>query len=203
MGQFPITGLHGRWPSSIHYQSGREVITEKLLNGRKSMTSIIRWSIAVAMVGLFVLILSGQTQSDVVVAQGRKPVMMYRFYEGIDGLSHVEKIEVKNFDDHDVANLMAVRGAEIRRTKPGAPGAVFSGPFHPEPLRQYVFNLLGHAQIEFSGGEKITLNPGDIELVEDTAPSKGHRNLTLGPEDRVTLAVPIADQTVVRDSILK
>jgi hypothetical protein len=155
------------------------------------------------MVGMFVLILAGQTQSDAVVAQGRKPVMMYRFYQGTDGLSHVEKIEVRNFNEHDIANLMAASGAEIHRTKPSAPGAVFSGPFHPEPHRQYVFNLLGHEQIEFSGGETITLNPGDIELVEDTAPSKGHRNLTPGPEDRVTLWLPIADQTVVRDSILK
>ena len=167
------------------------------------MKSTARWSIAVVMVGMFVLILGGQTQSDVVVAQGRKPVMMYRFYEGTDGLSHVESIEIKNFNEHDVANLMAVSGAEIHRTKPSAPGTVLSGPFHPGPHRQYIFDLLGHEQIEFSGGEKITLNPGDIELIEDTAPSKGHRNVTPGPEDRVTLWVPIADQTVVRDSILK
>ena len=31
---------------------------------------------------------------------------MYRFYTGKDGLSHVEKIEVKNFDQNNVANLM-------------------------------------------------------------------------------------------------
>jgi hypothetical protein len=167
------------------------------------MKPVAKWSIAVFILGMFILMLARQTQNDAVVAQGRKPVMMYRFYEGTDGLSHVEKIEVKNFNEHDVANLMATSGAEIHRTKPDAPGAVFSGPFHAEPHRQYIFNLLGHGQIEFSGGGTITLNPGDIELVEDTAPAKGHRNLTLGPDDRVTLWLPIADQTVVRDSILK
>jgi hypothetical protein len=169
------------------------------------MKSMVRWSIAFVMMCAFVLILSGQTQSDsdAVGAQGRKPVMMYRFYEGKDGLSHVEKIELKNFDEHDVAKLMAVSGAEIHRMKPSAPGTVLSGPFHPESQRLYVFNLFGHERMEFSGGETIDLNPGDIELVEDTAPSKGHRGLTLGPEDRVTLSLPITDQTVTRDSILK
>ena len=168
------------------------------------MKSIVRWSVALVMFGVFILILSGKTHidGDAVAAQERKPVMMYRFYEGKDRLSHVEKIELKNFNEHDVASLMAVSGAEIHRMKPSA-STDFSGPFHPESERLYVFNLLGHERIEFSGGETITLNPGDIELVEDIAPSKGHRTLTLGPEDRVTLSLPITDQTVIRDSILE
>lgn len=167
------------------------------------MKSIVRCSVAVVMVGLFVLILAGRTQNDAVVAQDRKPIMMYRFYGGLDGLSHVERIELKNFNDANAAELMPVKGAAIHRSKPDAPGTVFSGPYHPEGLRQYVINLAGHAQIEFSGGGVITLNPGDIELVEDIAPAKGHRNITLGPDDRVTLFLPIADQTVVHDSLLK
>lgn len=165
------------------------------------MKSIVRW-FAVVMVAMFVLLISGATQNDLVVAQGRKPVMLYRLYEGKDGLSHVEKIEVTNFDDHDVASLMTASGAELHRKKADPPGAGF-GAFHPGPRRQYVFDLIGHEEIEFSGGEKVTLNPGDIELVEDLAPSKGHRNRNPGPEDRVTLWVPLADQTIVRDSILK
>jgi hypothetical protein len=167
------------------------------------MKSIARWPIPLIMLGMFVLILGGQTQSDVVVAQGHKPVMMYRFYEGADGLSHVEKIEVKNFDEHDVANLMPVSGAEIHRAKPDGPGTDFSGPFHPGPRRQHIFNLVGREKVEFSGGETITVNPGNIQLIEDTAPSKGHRNVTLGPEERVSVQVPFTDQTVVRGSILK
>jgi len=169
------------------------------------MKSIVRCSIALFMSMMVLAILSVETQNDAdaVAAQGRKPVMMYRFYQGTDGLSHVEKVQLNNFDEHDIAKLMAVRGAEIHRANPSAPGAVFSGPFHPESQRLYVFNLAGHARMEFSGGETITLNPGDIELVEDTAPAKGHRGLTLGPEDRITLSLPIADQTVIRDSILK
>src|ERR1700682_4444697 len=135
------------------------------------MKSIIRWSVPVVMVGMFVLILSGQTQNDALVAQGRKPVMMYRYYDGPDGLSHVEKIELKNFDEHDVARLMTAAGAELHRTKPSAPGAG-CGAYHPGPRRQYIFNLVVHEQIEFSAGGTIPLNPGDIELIEDLAPCK-------------------------------
>ena len=160
------------------------------------MKSIVRWSVGIVMLGVFVLIMAGQTQNDAVVAQGRKPVMMYRFYNGTDGLTYVEKIEVM-FNEKDQANLMTAPGAQIRRTKPnGAPGDDFSGPYHAAS-RQYVFNLSGTERINFSGGGTITVVPGDIELVEDVPPGKGHRELNTGPEDRVTLGVPAADQTAV------
>ena len=166
------------------------------------MKPMLRPSIAFVAVTIFFLMFCGQMGSDAVDAQGRKPVTMYRFYTGKDGLSHVEKIEVKNFDGHDVANLMdTTTGATLRRSKPDPPGADF-GAFHPGPRRQYIFELAGREEVEFSGGEKIILNPGDIELIEDLAPTKGHRNRNLGPEDRLVLWVPIADQTVVRDSVL-
>jgi len=167
------------------------------------MRSVLRCSIAVITVGICFLLFCGQTKNDTVVAQGQKPVKMYRFYTGKDGLSHVEKIEVNNFDEHNVANLMnTTTGATLHRSKPDPPGADF-GAFHPGPRRQYIFNLAGREEVEFSGGEKIVLNSGDIELIEDLAPTKGHRNRNLGPEDRLVLWVPIADQAVVRDSILK
>lgn len=166
------------------------------------MKSISRCSIVVALAGMLILTAAGQAKNDVATSEPQyKPVMMYRFYMGTDGLSHVEKIEIK-FDGHsrsdDIAKLMAISGAEIRRTKPAPPGTVFSGPFHPGSRRQYILNISGHEEVEFSGGERITLNPGDIELIEDTAPSKGHRNVVVGPAPRVTLWIPLADQTAVR-----
>jgi len=132
-------------------------------------------------------------------ASAPQPVMLYRFYAGTDGLSHVEKIELKDFDVHNAISLMAGNGIPtIHRDKPSPPGTDLSKlPFHPAARRQYIFNLQGRAEIEFSGGEKITLNPGDIELAEDLAPAKGHRNLILGPEDRISAWFPITDQTPV------
>lgn len=168
------------------------------------MKSAAKWSAAAFMAGMLVLTSSGQTKTDAARTAGSKPVMMYRFYEGTDGLSHVEKIAI-NFDQHvaadDVASLMAISGAQIHRTKP-SPGGTF-GPFHPAGRRQYIINISGHEEIELSSGEKITLNPGDIELAEDTAPAKGHRNLITGPEDRVAIFVPLSDQTAVRGPLSK
>ena len=167
------------------------------------MKPILTFSLALVMLGMGFLMFSGKTWNNSVAAQGPRPVTIYRYYTGKDGLSHVEKMEVKSFDQNNVANLMeTTTGATLRRQKPDPPGADF-GAYHPGPRRQYIFDLTGHEEIEFSGGEKIILNPGDIELVEDLAPIKGHRNRNLGPEERVTVWVPIADQSVVRDSILK
>jgi hypothetical protein len=139
---------------------------------------------------------AAQAQKDV---PGPQPVMLYRFYAGTDGLSHVEKIELKDFDVHNAISLMAGNGIPtIHRDKPDPPATDISKlPFHPAARRQYIFNLQGRVQIEFSGGEKITLNPGDIELAEDVAPAKGHRNVILGPEDRISAWFPITDQTAV------
>ncbi len=167
------------------------------------MRPTLRLSIAIVTVGLGFLMLSGQTQNDTVVAQGRKPVTVRRFYTGKDGLSHVENIEVSNFTDRGVAPLLlTMSGAEVHRAKPDGPNADF-GAFHAGPRRQYIFEVSGHEEIEFSGGEKITTAPGDIELIEDLPPTKGHRNRNTGTEDHVDVWVTIADQTIVRDSILK
>src|SRR6202012_3768478 len=97
---------------------------------------------------------AGQSNKSAAAAESPKPIMMYRFYAGTDGLSHVEKIELKNFDVHNAVALMAGNGIPtIHRAKPDAPGTALSSlPFHPAARRQYIFNLQGHAQIEFSGG---------------------------------------------------
>jgi hypothetical protein len=158
------------------------------------MKTIIRAIMAFALAGLFVLVSSGPTQNDRVVAQGRKPVYIYRFYAGADGLTHVERQEA-TFSSHpelfaDVYKMMAITGAELHRSKPG--GA--NGEWHIGPQRQYIVNLAGHGEIEVAGGEKVELGPGDIELIEDTT-GKGHITRTLGTEDRVSLWLPLADQS--------
>src|SRR5215831_12818035 len=112
------------------------------------MRPVLRSLVGIFAVGMFCVVFCGHTHNDAVAAQGRKPVTMYRFYTGKDGMSHVEKIEVKEFDQNDVANLMATNtGATLRRTKPDPPGADFGG-FHPGPLRQYIFDLAGHEEVE-------------------------------------------------------
>jgi hypothetical protein len=127
------------------------------------MKPMLGFSIVLVTVGTCFFMFFGPRRNDAVAAQGRKPVMMYRFYTGKDGLSHVEKIEVKNFDQNNVADLMeTTTGATLRRSKPDAPDADF-GAFHPGPRRQYIFDLAGHEEVEFSGGERIMRIPGEAD----------------------------------------
>jgi hypothetical protein len=57
-----------------------------------------------------------------------------------------------------------------------------------------VITLSGRGEIEVAGGKKISIEPGHIDLVEDTA-GKGHITRVMGTEDRVTLWLPLADQS--------
>jgi quercetin dioxygenase-like cupin family protein len=127
----------------------------------------------------------------VVHAQSHKPVFMTRLYTGPDKQTHAEEIEVKFGDGNpgQVFKMMPVTGAELRR---GAAGTVSD--WHVGPRRQYVITLSGRGEVEVAGGKKISLEPGHIDLVEDTT-GKGHITRSLGPEDRVTLTLPLVDQS--------
>jgi hypothetical protein len=57
-----------------------------------------------------------------------------------------------------------------------------------------VITLTGQGEIEVAGGKKISIQPGHIDLVEDVT-GKGHITKVTGTEDRVTLWLPLADQS--------
>jgi quercetin dioxygenase-like cupin family protein len=130
-------------------------------------------------------------EPGVVMAQSHKPVFMTRLYTGPDNQTHAEEIELKFTPGSpaEVSKLMQVSGAELHRT---AGGSVDD--WHRAPRRQYVITLSGHGEIEVAGGKKISVGPGNIDLVEDTT-GKGHITKVVGTEDRVTLQVPLADQS--------
>ena len=52
------------------------------------MKPMLGFSIVLVTVGTCFFMFFGPRRNDAVAAQGRKPVMMYRFYTGKDGLSH-------------------------------------------------------------------------------------------------------------------
>jgi hypothetical protein len=158
---------------------------------RQSMRSKVTWFIAAGSLGLFGLISAAQTGRDAVGAQKRKPVFITRLYTGPDGQTHAEEIEAKFTvgGANDVFKLMGVSGAELHR----APAGAFSD-WHTAPRRQYVITLTGRGEVEVSGGKKILLEPGHIDLVEDTT-GKGHITRGVGTEDRVTLTLPISGQS--------
>ena len=144
------------------------------------------WIIGAALVVLSVLLSSAQTG-----AQKHKPLMMMRLYTGPDGQTHAEEVEAKFSagNANEVFKLMAVTGAELHRA---APGTVID--WHNAPRRQYVITLSGNGEIEVAGGKKFAVGPGHIDLVEDTT-GKGHITRVTGNEERVTLQLPLSDQS--------
>ena len=152
------------------------------------MRSITRYLLVVALVGSCVLLWRAHTDRDVVDAQARKPIMMTRIYTGPDGLSHAEEIEMKA--TNGVSEMMKATGAEFSRRPPGP-----ASDWHVGPRRQFVITLSGRAELEVAGGKKVAVGPGQINLIEDTT-GKGHITHNLGPDDRIVVTIPLADQTV-------
>ena len=150
------------------------------------MKSKCAWFIGTGLLSLAVLMPPAQSAED---SAKHKPLMIHRLFTGPDGQTHAELIEAKftGGGGNDVYKLLANSGAELHRAPPGR-----VADWHTAPRRQYVITLSGHAELEVAGGEKISLGPGDIDLVEDTT-GKGHITKTVGNEDRVTIQIPISD----------
>ena len=154
------------------------------------MTAAHRWPIAL-IVGALFFVAGIETGRDMAFAQAKKRVFITRMYTGADNLTHAEEIEATfaAVGGRDVSPLMKITGAEIHRNPPGT---VLD--WHPAPARQYVITLSGQGEIEVSGGKKIQVMPGHVELAEDLT-GKGHITKTVGTEDRITLWLPLADQS--------
>jgi hypothetical protein len=128
-------------------------------------------------------------QAALAADAAKKPYVIHRLYTGADGKTHVEEIEAKfGPNGTDPFKLMAAPGAEIRRAPPGR-----VVDWHPAPRRQYVITLSGRGEVELEDGTKIPLGPGSIDLAEDLT-GKGHITRVIGNEDRVTLAIPVAEK---------
>jgi hypothetical protein len=155
------------------------------------MRSTARWLIAFVLVCSIFLLLKTRIGRDTVAAQTPKPIVITRLYAGSDGLTHAEDIPLKLSGDrlNEVSEMLKVNGAEIHRTPPGKVNS-----WHTAPRRQYVITLSGRGEIELAGGKKISLEPGHIELAEDLT-GKGHITRVVGNEDRVTIQLPLADQS--------
>jgi hypothetical protein len=154
------------------------------------MRKTVRRLAVVALVALVFLTLRAQTDRDVVVAQTGQSITVTRIYTGPDGQSHAEELQMKL--NGRSSELMKATGAQFSRT----PAGNFSD-WHVGPRRQYVITLSGRGEIEVAGGKKISMGPGHINLIEDLT-GKGHTTRVVGTEDRITVAIPLADQTVSR-----
>jgi hypothetical protein len=153
------------------------------------MRPIARLLIAAALVVAFVAAWSARTDRDVVVAQTPKTIKMTRIYTGADGQSHAMEVDLP-LTSGNATEMFKATGIQFRRTPPGT----FSD-WHIGPRRQFVITLSGRGEIGLAGGQKLELVPGKIELIEDLT-GKGHTTRAVGTEDRVSIAIPLADQTL-------
>ena len=142
------------------------------------------WFTGAALLSLSIFMDPAQSAQD----QSGKPTRITRLYTGPDGQTHAQEIEVKfGPNGADPFKLMSGAGASIRRARPGR-----VADWHTAPRRQYVITLSGHGEVELIDGTKIELGPGSIDLAEDLT-GKGHITRVIGNEDRVTVAIPVAD----------
>jgi hypothetical protein len=148
--------------------------------------------IGIGLLSMSALMMHPAQNASGAAAQSHKPIMITRLYTGPDGQTHAEEIEAKFASvggGNDVYKLMANSGATLNRAPPGR-----VADWHTAPRRQYVITLSGHGQVELVDGTKIDLGPGSIDLAEDLT-GKGHITRTIGNEDRVTISIPLTDQS--------
>ena len=153
------------------------------------MRSTTRPLAGIALLTLLFLTWGAQTDRDAVGAQTRAPIMATRIYTGTDGQSHSEEIEIKITNGNN-SDMVKATGIQFRRQPPG-----YFNDWHPGPRRQLIITLSGRGELELAGGRKVALLPGRIELIEDLT-GKGHITRVVGNEDRVSIAIPLADQTL-------
>jgi hypothetical protein len=128
-----------------------------------------------------------------VAAQAHTPVTVTRLYTGVDGLSHFEQVSVKFFPVAGAPGT--VEHSESAKAGSSYVVRVAPGYFHGwgnADKRRYVIPISGKAEIEVSGGEKISIEPGWIGLAEDLT-GKGHTFRVIGTEDWVALFVDLAE----------
>jgi hypothetical protein len=120
-------------------------------------------------------------------------IRIWRVYADADGKSKLEAVDVplatRESGHGALSKLYAGKGVIFRRTP-----ANLNMDWHPAPRRQLIVNLSGEGELETSDGSVLILQPGMIELVEDTT-GQGHRTRGRGSEDRTSLFLPLDDDT--------
>lgn len=126
-----------------------------------------------------------------------------RVYSDAEGESRFEEIRIPGGRRRsDVSTSvawwsqkMAVRNLVWRRVEEEAPSTTP----HNAPRRQLIVPLSGAVEIEVSTGERRTISPGQIILVEDTT-GKGHITRAADDATRVTLMLELGDEDLFGDA---
>ncbi len=114
-------------------------------------------------------------------------MIITRIYTGDDGLSHMEDFDLA--DHPNPESLLSVTSLVFRSHEPGR----FSD-WHRESRRNYIITLSGQGEIGLGDGTAHKIGPGQVMLVEDLT-GQGHTTRVTSSVPRVTVAIPLADQT--------
>lgn len=125
-----------------------------------------------------------------------EPVVL-RIYADEAGQSRFEEIRLTGGTQRSevstsvawLSERVAVHGMVWRRVTEEAPPTVP----HNAPRRQLIVPLSGHVEIEVGTGERRTVPPGQMILVEDTT-GTGHITRALDDSPRVTLMLELGDE---------
>jgi len=120
----------------------------------------------------------------------RAGIVVTRIFTGTDGQTHAQEINVKLMPGGpfaEVSEMTKASGVQFRRQEPH-----YFEDWHTAPRKQYVITLSGRGEIELSDGQKVQLGPGSILLADDLT-GKGHISRGVGPEERISLVVPVSE----------
>jgi len=122
------------------------------------------------------------------------PLRYVRLYSDDEGVSHFkDKVLLLRAAPSHPASLYgrtqlgidSGKGATLLQLKSGT-----VEDWRRAPRRQFLFVVKGATEVTAGDGEKRTLAPGDILLMDDTA-GQGHMTKVIGEEDHVALFVPV------------
>ena len=114
-------------------------------------------------------------------------MIITRIYTGDDGQSHMEDFDIS--DHANPESLQSVTSIVFRINDPGR----FSD-WHCESRRNYIITVSGEGEIGLGDGSAHRIGPGRVMLVEDLT-GQGHTTRVTSSVARVTVAIPLADQT--------
>ena len=115
-------------------------------------------------------------------------VEVWRLFSMPDGTSSMECIKVKL--EGGRSSLFAGTGVQVVTMAPNN-----EVDWHVGPRRQIICTIAGEGELETGDGQKLTVKPGVITLIDDLT-GKGHIT-RIGPEGRLCVFMPLDAETKV------
>ena len=118
---------------------------------------------------------------------------VWRVFTVEDGTSRMEQVEVplESARFGAASKLLDGQGVLFRRMDAGV-----ELPRHTATRRQMILTISGENEVETDDGQKLTVRPGVVLVVEDVT-GAGHLTRTLPSEDWLGVFIPLDDETTL------